>query len=80
MTMAGSTSSVMGPATVDRLLKFSEARQSLGLSKSTMYRMLERGELPGPLKIGALTYFSEREVQEWIARKLADRGRGAGHA
>ena len=70
----------MGPATIDRLLKFAEARQSLGLSRSTMYRMLERGELPCPLKIGALTYFSEREVQDWIAGQLAARGRRAGNA
>lgn len=64
-----------GPTTPDRLLRFAEARRTLGLSKSTMYRLLERGELPRPIKIGVLTYFSEREVQTWIANKLAARGR-----
>lgn len=64
-----------GPGILDRLLRFAEARMILGLSKSTMYRLLERGELPRPIKIGVLTYFSEREVQAWIAGKLAERGR-----
>jgi excisionase family DNA binding protein len=75
MSTTAPTSVSLGPTSQDRLIKFAEARRTLGLSKSTMYRMLERGDLPCPVKIGALTYFSERELQEWIANKLASRGR-----
>lgn len=63
------------PAAPDRLIRFAEAGRTLGLSRSTMYRMLERGDLPCPVKVGALTYFSEREIQEWIAAKLSARVR-----
>jgi len=67
-----------GPAEPDRLIRFTEARETLGLSKSTMYRLIERNALPRPVKIGALTFFSQRELQSWIAEKLAGRGRELG--
>jgi prophage regulatory protein len=70
---------VVSQAPVDRLLKFSEVRSTLGLSKSTIYRLLQRGELPQPIKIGALTFFSERELQAWLAQKLATRRLGGCH-
>ena len=73
MDTTAATSASGGFTSPDRLIRFAEARRTLGLSKSTMYRMLERGDLPCPVKIGALTYFSERELQEWIASKLAER-------
>jgi len=62
----------------DRLLTFGEARATIGLSKSTVYRLLEQDALPRPIKIGKRTLFSERELQGWIASKLAGRGRGVG--
>lgn len=58
MPQIANHTSVFSPATVDRLLKFSEVRTTLGLSKSTIYRMLQRGELPQPIKIGALVPIS----------------------
>ena len=73
MNITAATAASGGPTHPDRLIRFVEARRTLGLSKSTMYRMLERGDLPSPVKIGALTYFSERELQDWIASKLAAR-------
>jgi predicted DNA-binding transcriptional regulator AlpA len=63
------------PAVRDRLLTFQEALATLGISKSNAYRLLEQDALPRPVKIGKRTFFSERELQAWIASKLADRGR-----
>ena len=57
----------------DRLLPFSEARKLVGISRSHIYARLERGEFPCPVKIGRCNYFSERELREWIARKLSQR-------
>lgn len=66
-------------ANVDRLVRFADGVAMLGLSKSTAYRMLQEDALPKSLKIGALTFFSERELQAWIAEKLAARDAGGSH-
>ncbi len=57
----------------DRLIAISAAQQKLGISRSKLYRMLDEGELPSPIKIGRRAYFSECELQAWIAEKLAAR-------
>lgn len=62
------------PTAGDRLLNFREALATLGISKSNAYRLLEQDALPRPIKIGRRTFFSERELQAWIANKLAGRG------
>ena len=68
----------MTSAVGDRLLSLQEAIATLGISRSTCYRLLEQNALPCPVKIGKRTFFSERELQTWIASKLASRGRGVG--
>lgn len=60
----------------DRLIPFPEALATLGISKSNAYRLLERDALPRPIKIGARTFFSDQELQAWIAQKLAMRADG----
>ncbi|WP_417733410.1 helix-turn-helix transcriptional regulator [Roseovarius sp.] len=64
---------------LDRLIRFSDGLTMLGLSKSTAYRMIKQGALPRPVKIGHLAFFSERELQDWIAEKLAERDAGGCH-
>ncbi len=59
--------------TVDRLITISAAQRQLGVSRSKLYRMLEEDEIPRPVKIGRRAYFSERELQIWIADRLAAR-------
>ncbi len=62
--------------TEDRLVRFAEGLALLGISKSTAYRLIERGDLPQPVKVGSLTFFSARELQDWIAEKLTERSAG----
>ena len=57
----------------DKLIPFSDALAYLGISRSTAYRLLESGELPSPVKIGARNFFSARELQAWISERLAER-------
>ena len=57
----------------DRLITIGAAQQQLGVSRSKLYRMLDENELPRPIKIGRRAYFSEIELQAWIAEKLAAR-------
>lgn len=61
----------------DRMVRFSEGLTLLGVSKSTAYRMIERGDLPQPVKVGSLAFFSARELQNWIVQKLTERDAGA---
>lgn len=64
---------------LDRLIRFSNGLKMLGLSKSTAYRMIHQGTLPRPVKVGAMAFFSERELQAWIEHKLAERDAGGCH-
>ena len=61
---------------LDRLITLSAAHQQLGISRSKLYKMLEGDEIPRPIKIGRRAFFSERELQGWIADRLAMRANG----
>jgi predicted DNA-binding transcriptional regulator AlpA len=54
----------------DRLIPLGEVVATLRISRSTAYRLIEAKKMPQPVKIGARTFFSERELQSWIAGKL----------
>lgn len=43
----------------DRML-----REALGFSAATQWRWIRSGRLPEPLKLGNLSYFNRREVEE----------------
>lgn len=62
------------PTENDRLITIAAAHQQLGVSRSKLYRMLEEDEIPRPVKIGRQAFFSQRELQAWIADRLAARG------
>lgn len=63
----------------DRLISFADVLKLIGISRSSVYRLIQKGALPKPVKIGALTFFSERELQAWITAKLAARDEGERH-
>lgn len=60
----------------DRLLSFAQAREVTGLSRSKIYQLLSSDTFPRPVKIGRSNSFSEREIQQWIARQLILRDAG----
>lgn len=45
-----------------------------GLGRSKLYALVSEGDFPIPVKLGRKTVFSQREVQAWIADRLARRG------
>jgi prophage regulatory protein len=57
----------------DRLLTLSDTRRQVGVSRSRVYTLLAEGRFPRPVKMGSRCYFSEVEVQEWIATRLGER-------
>jgi len=52
----------------DKLLNIDEVAGYLRLNRYTVYRMAERGELPGA-KIARRWRFEARDIQRWLARK-----------
>ncbi len=51
--------------TPERLLSVREAAERLGVSRQHVYRLVQRGELPG-LHVGGVVRIDPRELEEWL--------------
>ena len=50
-----------------RLLRLPEVRQISGLSKSSIYRMIDRGQFPAQVNIGTRAVaWRETDLQKWL--------------
>ena len=55
-----------------RLITFAELREKLAnRSRASIYRDIERGQIPKPLKIGRSVYWEETQIYEHI-KKLVE--------
>ncbi len=62
---------------VSALLRISEVRRRTGLSDSAIYRGVQSGTFPRPLKLTERSSaWVEAEVLEWIASRIAERDNG----
>jgi excisionase family DNA binding protein len=52
------------------LLTIKEVQDRLGISESTLFRLLKRKELTG-FKVGRVWKFEEADIQEYIQRQRA---------
>ena len=51
----------------ERLLRRPEVEGRTGLSRSTLYDWMKRGEFPQPVKLGArIVAWRESDVTEWL--------------
>jgi prophage regulatory protein len=51
----------------DKLLRRPEVEARTGLSRSTLYDWMKRGEFPQPVKLGArLVAWRESDIAEWL--------------
>lgn len=56
-----------------RLLRRPQVEELTGLSRSTIYAMIQRGDFPAPVQIGRRAVaWSEAAIQIWISTRLAD--------
>ena len=55
-------------AITDRLVSVQTLAEFLGVCIRTVRRMVERGQLPRPLRLGGVVRFSWAEVQETLKR------------
>ncbi|MCA0943376.1 AlpA family phage regulatory protein [Salipiger pacificus] len=61
----------------DRMLRRGEVERITALSKSTLYRMIARGDFPAPVRIGARAVgWRGSVIQEWVSARceMAERG------
>lgn len=58
----------------DPLLDKGEFRKRLGsMSEPTLYRLIQRGELPKPIKIGTRSFWRAGWAEDFIARQESAR-------
>ena len=55
----------------DSLLTLKEAMEYLKLSRSTLYKLMEKGEIKG-IKIGKVWRFRKEDIESFITRKAND--------
>ena len=49
-----------------KLLDVQDIAERLKCSKRTVYRLIDSGKTPPPIRLGTLLRFSEREINAWI--------------
>jgi len=54
------------------LLKFDEAARLLRISRSRMYELVARGEVPGLVTFGRSRRISRVALERWIAEQVYD--------
>jgi prophage regulatory protein len=54
----------------DRFLRSDDIRARLNISDATLWRLIQRGDFPKPIKLGRMARWSESVVAAWMdARK-----------
>lgn len=55
-----------------KFLRLPEVKSAVGMSRSQIYRLIQMGEFPKPVKIGArVSVWPDTVVKEWQEGKLA---------
>ena len=55
-----------------KFLRLPEVKTAVGMSRSQIYRMIQSGQFPKPVKIGAkVSVWPDSVVKEWQEAKLA---------
>lgn len=61
--------------TGDRLIRMPEVIQQTGLSRRSIYRMIERGDFPRQQQISAnMVAWYQSDIDDWIANPMGWRG------
>lgn len=58
---------------VDPLLCLPDVRSAVGLSSATLYRMIDSGTFPRPIKIGRASRWPASEIAAFIEAQKAER-------
>ncbi|WP_275300952.1 helix-turn-helix transcriptional regulator [Achromobacter insolitus] len=56
-------------------LRRRDVEEMVGLSRSTLYAMISRGEFPEPIRVGAKAVrWSSSEILTWMSERTVQRG------
>jgi prophage regulatory protein len=59
----------MGQTT--RFIRMTELKEKVALSRSQIYKLIQQGEFPEPIKLGKkISVWTDHEVEEWMSSKL----------
>ena len=60
-----------GPRASRPILNMSEAASLIGVAKSTLYEWLQRGVLPGVVRVGRRYYVRREALERWLKGEVA---------
>ena len=58
---------------VEQLLSVDDVARALSVSRRSVYRLVARGEIRGPVQVGKCSRFLASEVQAYVERLMAKR-------
>ena len=61
------------PTTQNKLISLKGTAERLDLSVRAVYRLIARGILPRPFKVGGATKFLESDIERYLASLLTQR-------
>jgi prophage regulatory protein len=64
----------MATPTTTSFIRVRDVRARAGITRSTIYRLMQRGEFPRCIKLAPnVSVWSSHEIDEWIAARIAQR-------
>lgn len=60
--------------TQETLIPITEVCSRTHFSRTTVYRYINQGRFPKPVRIGQMSRWVEREIDEWIENLMSGRG------
>lgn len=64
-----------------RFLRLPEVKDRVGLSRSQIYRLVQAGDFPAPLKLSPqVSVWPDGDIVQWQSEVLQKAGRGGGPA
>jgi excisionase family DNA binding protein len=63
-----------GEDKLDRVMRFPEIAKVLGVCVRSVRRMIDRGELPAPVRVGRAVGLMQSEVEAFLERMRKQRG------
>jgi len=67
---------IMMQSTNAKIIRLREVMNRTGLSRSTIYSLMSRGDFPKNIRIGSNSVgWLESEIEEWIQARMAERYR-----
>jgi prophage regulatory protein len=55
-------------------LRIKDVLKRVPVSRPTIYRLIEKDEFPKPVKLGCVSMWPEKEIDDWMKSKVQDRG------